>query len=285
MSLKSKVIKVSLVLCILGGLAVASILWRANSIDGKGSSGMDIFLARPAFAQAVGVPSFPEDEAGISAYVNVGQNIDLKQAKTAFVGLIDEGSDYVIGTVMIEGLPEETYPHVYVSQSGWVLAYYTKNAPSSLIMQWYVYEGGPITTTTLRDAIFNTCVAIRVDFSKIVDKVGYYHFQCPEATKVLLVADLNPEDSRGDFFTYMIPLNVTLFEASWSHYIYGGLADERPAYIDEKVIDRGWRYVPTKDKPHLKYAKCESAYIVPGAVHTVRVENDCQGFAMACIYK
>lgn len=285
MKLKSKVTVFSSVLCVLGLLTISSILWRGILSEEKGSSGMDLFLARPAFGQEVDTSAFPGDEAGISAYVNVEQNIDLEQAKTAFIGLIDEGDDYVIGTVEIEKMPEEAYPHVYVNQSGWILAYYTKNSPSSLIMNWYVYEGGPIVTTTLRDAIFNTCVAIRMDFSKIGDKTGYYHFQYPEATKILLVADLNPQDSRKDSFTYMIPLNVTLFEASWSHYIYGGRADDRPAYIDEKMIDRGWRYVPTKDEPYLNYAKCESSYIVPGAAHTVKVEYDRQGFAMAYVYK
>jgi hypothetical protein len=288
MRLKSKVTLFSSVLCVLGLLTVSSIPWILPKENG--SSGMDLFLARPAFAQEVDTSAFPGDEAGISAYVNVGQNMDLKQAKTAFIGLIDEGDDYVIGTVEIEKMPEEAYPHVYVNQNGWILAYYTKNSPSSLIMQWYVYEGGPITTTTLRDAIFNTCVAIRIDFSKIADKVGYYHFQYPEATKMLLVADLAPAGSPEDSFTYMIPLNVTLFEASWSHYDYGSLTGESPSYgvrtvyIDGKVVDE-FRGYPTKGKPWLKYAECESAYTVPGAVHTVRIEIDCQGFAMAFIYK
>lgn len=258
MRLKSKVIKVSLVLCVLGGLAIALVLWYGGSPEGKGSSGVDIFLAKPAFAQEVDTAAFPEDEAGISAYVNVGQNIDLEQAKTAFIGLIDEGSDYVIGTVSLEGLPEETYPHVYISQSAWILAYYTKNSPSSLIMQWHDYKGGPITTTTLRDAIFNTSVAIRVDFSKIEGKLGYYHFQYPEATKMLLVADLGDRDS----FTYMIPLNVVLFEASWWSSSGSFALDNRGKTG--------------------RFGKCEDADIVPGAVHTAKVYG---GGGIIFIYK
>jgi len=284
MRLKSKVTILSSVLCVLGLLTISSILWYRILPEGKGSSGMDIFLARPAFAQEVDTSTFPGDEAGTSAYVNVGQNIDLKQARTAFIGLIDEGSDYVIGTVEIEKMPEEAYPHVYVNQNGWILAYYTRNSPSSLIMQWYVYEGGLITTTTLRDAIFNTCVTIRVDFSKIGDKLGYYHFQYPEATKMLLVADLNPERSPEDSFTYMIPLNVVLFEASWSHCVYvTRWGYDRLAYIDGTLVNEGGN--ATEDHPYLRNARCATAHIVPGEAHAVKLKTDLQGFAMAFIYK
>ena len=49
----------------------------------KGAAGMGIFLAKPAFAQEAGM-SFLEQEAGIAAYTNLGQKINLTKAKTAF---------------------------------------------------------------------------------------------------------------------------------------------------------------------------------------------------------
>lgn len=53
MKLKSKVIKGSLILCVLGGLAIALTLWRGNSHEGKRAAGTGISLVKPAFAQTV----------------------------------------------------------------------------------------------------------------------------------------------------------------------------------------------------------------------------------------
>ena len=92
-----------------------------------------------AFAQQSA--TFPADEAGISAYVNVEQNIDLAKAKSALRGIQAEGSNYVIGIMELPGLPEEEFPHMYISSDGWILAYYSQFAPASRIMHWGKYGG------------------------------------------------------------------------------------------------------------------------------------------------
>jgi len=269
MKLKGKVLKVSLVLVVLiVGVVVASVVWHGKTFNKNWSSNLGFSLTSPAFAQTGELPKFPADEAGISAYVNVGQNIDLKKAKTAFTGLIDEGNDYVIGTFNIAGLPEEAYPHVYINQSGWILAYYTKISPSSLIMQWSGYEGGPIVATTFMEAISRICIAIKINFSTVENNVGYYHFQYPEATKMLLVTDYG----NGDFFTYMIPMNVTVYEASWSRYGGG----------DDKIDDKG------TFAGDFNFGNLEDTYMTQDKVHTATMSSHwsgAHGFAVTFIYK
>lgn len=161
--LRDKVVRYAVVL----GVVLACILLVKGPIPARDDKAKltEIFLAQPAFAQEVA--AFPADEAGISAYVNVGQSIDLGKVKSAFRGIEAEGDTYVIGIMELTGLPEEEFPHMYVSQDGWVLAYYSKFAPSSRIMQWYGYEGGAITTTTLQDAISKLLTTLRIDYSKI----------------------------------------------------------------------------------------------------------------------
>jgi len=178
----------------------------------------DIFLTRPAFAQES--TTFPADEAGISAYINVGQNIDLNKAKSALRGIQAEGSNYVIGIMELPGLPEEEFPHIYISSDGWILAYYSKFAPASRAFQWYGYDGGSITTTTLQDAISKICPTIGVNFSQAKANMGYYHFKYPEATKLLIAVDcITREDGKDvDTFTFSIPYGATFYEGSWAHY-------------------------------------------------------------------
>ena len=66
---------------------------------------------------------FPEDEAGISAYVHAKSSVNLNDAKPAFATIERETDHYIIGTVALSKHTEEQYPHVYVSTDGWVVAY------------------------------------------------------------------------------------------------------------------------------------------------------------------
>ena len=119
--------------------------------DALAKAGNTLTLAQPAFAQEAG-KSFLEEEAGISLYVNAGEEIDLSQAKALYKVLEDETDSYLIGTVELSGYGEDWWPHVWIHKDGWIVVYYLKEEPTSRLMDWFYYDragGGEISTTTL----------------------------------------------------------------------------------------------------------------------------------------
>lgn len=183
-------------------------------------------LAPPAFAQPAAT-TFPSVEAGISAYLKLDRRVDLAQAKPFFRGIQAMGDEYLIGIIELEGLPEEMWPHLYVDSEGWLLAYYSKHDPASKLMAWDKYDGGKITTTTLREAIWKfakglfTAIRLPFDFSAVESRLHYYDFRYPEATQLLLFVDTVEGKTVSDSMRYSIPLPINVYEASWSHYSVG----------------------------------------------------------------
>jgi hypothetical protein len=156
--------------------------------------------AATAQAQEKGV-NFLQQEAGISAYVNVGQEINLSQVRGAFKSVETVRDEYIIGEVALPDLPEFAHPHVYINKDGWIVAYYTKDEPASKMIYW----GRPLGTTTISQAI-------RKLFSSVKDEdVKYYHFRHPQANKLMLIAE-----GGNDWFTLTIPKGLQIYEASWS---------------------------------------------------------------------
>jgi hypothetical protein len=171
-------------------------------------------LASTAQAQEKGV-NFLQQEAGISAYVKVDQKIDLARVRGVFKTEEEPLNDqYLIGEVALADLPPETHPHVYVNKDGWIVAYYSNNAPASKIMQWIGYGGGVISKTTLEDAIRKVYDALPLPYPQ---DVKYYHFKYPNATRIMVITKLNNKGrSRTESFYLTIPPAVRLLEASWA---------------------------------------------------------------------
>ena len=253
---KYTILLFSLVACIL--------LFDLYLPFGENESGIgEIFFTRPALAQTT---AFPADEAGISAYVNTGQNIDMAKAKNAMRGIQAEGENYVIGIIELPGLPEEEFPHMYVSSDGWILAYYSKNAPSSRIFQWYGYEGGLISTTTLKDAITSICPAVGVNYSQIGTNLKYYHFNFPQATTMVITTDITAYGSNGDSFEFLIPSSLMVYEGSWS--LRGGRGCDNRMYLD------GTQKGATQS---FLWGTFEPQDIAPGKLRTVKFSGACGG--------
>lgn len=272
---KGRIIKSIIFLCIV--LACA-LLIKAIVPAGESKAKLsEIFLARPVFAQQA--TAFPSDEAGISAYVNVGQTMELAKAKNAMRGIQAEGSNYVIGIMELPGLPEEEFPHMYVSSDGWILAYYSKFAPASRIMHWGKYSGGSITTTTLQDAIAKICPSIGISAAQ-AGNVGYYHFNYPNATNLTIAVDTTEE--KYDSLHYSIPSSVTLYEASFSHCSRGGASILRDEDNRQISVTEG----------HASYLDCEyleDPYLMPDRAHEMKINRaygtDWLGVALVFIYR
>lgn len=170
-------------------------------------------------------------DAGISAYVNVGRDLDLEKAKGLLQGIQAQAEEegYLIGIISLEGLPETQWPHIYVNKQGLIVAYYPKNEPAVKLFYWAIYDGGKITTTTLEEAIrvFSQDLfremRLPLTFAQIQPSIRYYDFRYPEATTLLLVADsvAATYDASVDELQYTIPENVAVLEASWLHFTKG----------------------------------------------------------------
>jgi len=159
--------------------------------------------AATAQAQEKGV-NFLQQEAGISAYVNVGQKINLSQVRGAFKSVETVRDEYIIGEVALPDLPEFAHPHVYINKDGWIVAYYTKDEPASKIVYW----GRAIAETTLQ-------AAIRQVFSPVkIEEIKYYHFKYPNAKRIMMITEVL--EGREDYFHLTIPKDLRIYEASWS---------------------------------------------------------------------
>jgi len=102
--------------------------------------------------------SFLEDEAGISAYMNSGQTIDLALAKQAYRTIEDETDQYIIGSVQLTGYSETEDIHAYTHKDGWIVTYYLKDEPSAKILDWNNYsEDETIRGTKLEIGIVKIC--------------------------------------------------------------------------------------------------------------------------------
>lgn len=183
-----------------------------------GQGPLVISLAPPAFAQTTGL-KFPMNEVGISAYINMGVAIDLAKAEGLLSATEDVTDSYVIGTIPLEaGSTEDAWPHVYIGKDGWLMAYYPLSESVSHLFQWYGYKG-TVGTTTLRDALVFIANTLRLDVSKTEAGISYFHFQYPDATKLIIAVDT--VSGGSDEFRYTIPSGVVLYEAAWTVHAEG----------------------------------------------------------------
>lgn len=262
---KSKVVKISLVLCVLGGLAIASILWHGISPEGKGSSRMGIFLAKPAFAQEDGV-SFLEREAGISAYMNAGRSIDLAMAKSAFRTVERETDEYIIGSVPLSGYPETEDVHAYAHKDGWIATYYIKDEPAAKILDWNDYgQDGKIRGTKLEIGIIAICNAASVP----TKDVKYYDFRYPDTNKMMIAAEAMWSSGRGEeTFSIKLPSDFVFYERSYS--LLGdsiGTEGSCTMYLDEKEISRIRR-------DNTQYGVLSPTQLSFDVLHTVKISQN-----------
>lgn len=271
---------------LLAGLIAEQSPAEESGLDNVNTS---FALAPPAFAQGVPGDQFPASEAGVSAYIRVGESVDIKKARALFRGIQASGIDYLVGIVEIKGLPEELWPHLYVNADGWFLAYYSKFDPASKLMPWNGYQGGPITTTTLREALvqFTTqyfaSTQVAFSFSAVEEDLHYYDFRYPEATAFVLAADQVGPDEEEDSLRYAIPTGVLVYEGSWAHYA-SDVHTWSTSQVDKVELYRG------KKGTYFTCGLLEDQYLRKEAPHTATILKDgwggdrSAGIAVAFIY-
>ena len=263
---KGYLTKLSLILCIIVILVLTTIIWQLSLPEEKRSSGMGISLIRPAFAQA-DKGNFLEQEAGMSAYTNVGRNIDLAKARLAFKTIERETSDYVIGSVALPSYAETEDVHVYVHKDGWIVAYYLKAEPTAKIVDWNNYSGGKITKTKLDIALLFTCSTAEVGLKD----VKYYDFRYPDANRLMIVAEAmwSEGEKVSETFKIKLPSDFNFYERSFSHY-YSGLLYEVPT--TEMYINNN-RISTISAKTAINYGAITQTLLPFDIFHVIRIYN------------
>jgi len=186
--------------------------------------------------------AFPEDEAGISAYINTGQTINIENVSQIFTEVVEVGDNYIIGKTPISDYGGNINVHVYADTDGWIVAYFLNGTPASYMMQWLEAPdvNNPvittITNTTLVDAVHKAGDAASVEI--VSSEIKYYDFSHPNANNMMLF--IRTRATNGvNLHQVEIPADYTLYEASYYHYIY---------YYSRYVPNYHWYYWDSKLK-------------------------------------
>jgi len=214
--------------------------------------------------------SFLEEEAGISAYTNVGETIDLEKARTAFRTIENETDEYIIGSVPLPDYPETEDVHAYVHKDGWIVSYYLNEEPAAKILDWEDYgTDEKIKSTKLEVGIGVVCNVAGVPMRNIT----YYDFRYANADKLMIVADAVWSQGVIDTFNIKLPSDFVFYERSFSLYSRGKVWSYM--YIDEKQIG------------HVSYDETDYGLLSPtqlllGEFHTIKIHSQGSGGEVLC---
>jgi hypothetical protein len=235
--------------------------------DISNEAGQGFLFVRPAFAQSA-TPTFLDEEAGISLYVDIGRSIDLGVIKTVFRTLEKETADYIVGSIALPGLTENEDVHCFVQKDGWIVTYYLEGEPISKIVDWNLWSQSTskLTENKLQVGLKQITNILEV----VVTSVKYYHFQYPNANKCMIILE-TLTGSGEDSFNITIPDDITVYERSWSH------CAQRPAHygssnlkVDGSIINT----ITTGSDPVTRCGHLSSLQLIKGTAHIVSVSSD-----------
>ncbi|MHC1600133.1 MAG: hypothetical protein ACXQS5_04850 [Candidatus Methanospirareceae archaeon] len=222
--------------------------------------------------------TFLEEEAGISAYTNVGQEIDLEKAKEVYRTIEIEKENYTIGSVALSGYSESEDVHVYVHRDGWIVAYYLDDEPMAKMIDYKDYEGNEV-NTKLADALIKMCDGTGVPLIY----TNFYDFRYPNANKLMIIAEGKWEEGT-DKFDLKIPSDFIIYDRSWYH----GSWDSEGSNLKldgNEISSFGY----CNNCWSARYGKLTPTQLKPDEFHTVKVWHDeghshnCYGHACAAI--
>jgi hypothetical protein len=188
-----------------------------------------ITLRAPSFVKAAHAETdqrmgtaFLEEEAGISAYTEVGRSIDLAQVRQLLRGVERETSEYLIGSIQAPGYAEiadeQWDVHLYAHKDGWLVAYYLKEEVAANMFNWPDYTTAQLSQNNLSDVLKYVLSVQGI----VLGSVGYYDFRYPNANTLMLIADMETRDRATDSFQLKIPsAGIVVHERSWSAASYG----------------------------------------------------------------
>lgn len=170
------------------------------------------------FDRRTGNTSFLHSEAGMSAYAQLDGTVDLTKAEDALKTVEEATSEYVIGSVGLEGYGESHDVHIYVDSEGWIIAYYLADEKPAKIINWISFsESGSFVDMKVKVALSHVAEQMLLFPSEI----KYYDFRYPDATKMMVVADEEEVDNATETFRIKIPNNINIYTRNWSLGVIG----------------------------------------------------------------
>ena len=249
---RGRVILVGIAAVAIAAIFIALASIAPQSIKRASPFSTVLALQPPDFineTEALGAPAFPEEKAGISAYVKVNQTINVTDTRVldVFESLSELGENYVIGTVEVDNNGEKIDVNVYADSNGWIVAYFPIGTPVAAITNWEIFVLSPrIKDSVLHEAIKALCSGAGIDYADISDDIKFYHFGAPEADKIIALMETVSEKPTGtsERIYVLIPskygdpyLKPTLIELSYSIFCKNGWEDEVDFYVDGSWID------------------------------------------------
>ena len=191
-----------------------SLASRSTNSDGPLGSALSFLLARPALAQTS--PAFPDDQAGISAYIKFSPGaITLDDLVTGlFTGMTYAGDNYVIGQfseprVRIFTTKQNSVTvSLYADTEGWLVAYLPRDRlTSEILLANSSDETWKSVLAKALDRAAKASGAATADINE--DTVGYYHWAFPQATDLATAM----RSASGNLY-FAIPGNATVYDVS-----------------------------------------------------------------------
>lgn len=258
-------------------ITLAILLASVIAFTGKPQAhpGLDLALQSPSFVQAAAegeitaapdeVTSMLTQEAGISAYLQTSNPINLNDVRGLYRTIEAETTDYIIGSVSVPNYFEHFDVHVYVHRDGWILAYYLRDRVTSKIVD---VKANTISTNKLETVVSIMAGAVGESSSGL----KYYDFRYPNATNILMVAEDNNEDL---FFSIKLPSDYIYFERSFSlrrsQWVNGG-------------IDIGGEIQPeVYFADQVGYGPVLASALLPGQTYTVQLRSSSQYYGVLVI--
>lgn len=229
----------------------------------------------PPIALAITQQSFLENEAGIAAYTQLPIQIEFFYIRNFFHTVEYETTDYIIGSLDIPDYGITDAPHVYIHQSGWVVAYYLNTEPVSKALDWKGYTPGEAITTKLQVAIETVSDALQT----APPAIDYYDFRYPDATHLMYIMEsADTDDSGTNTYQINLPQSYIYYEYSWLLGTFLNWYTSGSLYLDGQQIARqeagyGDPYLPND------FGYYAAAQMVPNVFHTITVEASGETFS------
>jgi hypothetical protein len=278
---KMKISALVVLIIVVGSLGLYSYANRGATTQ----SGETYLFVKPAFAQSMSTaPTFLDEEAGISLYVNISRSIDLSVARTVYRTMEKETADYIIGSVGLPGLSSDEDVHCFVHKDGWIVTYYLKEEPISKIVDWNLWSQGKLTKNKLQIGLEQMTNAL----GALATTAKYYDFQYPNATTCMIILK-TLVGSGEESFNVTIPGDIAVYERSWSHYA------QSTAYygiyysyfkIDGNTVDS----ISGISNPVTNRGTLIVAQLIPDATHIVSIsgaplDSDLYGVCIGLVYQ
>lgn len=155
---------------------------------------------------------------GLVAWTDVGQTIDLGQARKLFTTISSETADDIVGTytIYVNSYTTESM-YLYISRGGLIAAYYDVYTPASKTVLW---NSDKILFSKLASII---TIGQSLGYTISAKNVKYYDYRYPDANRMLIVTQSLGEQIISTFdygsFNFDIPNSATVYEASYSIYL------------------------------------------------------------------